>query len=413
VLQEALAKEPRDRPATASVFVRRLRRAFEETESAALQQAARPRRRLLAAAAAALALAAGLLLPDRGLPPAERWLDDLRMEAAAPRNPDPRILLITLDEASLRAGSAPLAGRADEIGAAIDEIFAAGARGVAVNLLLPGQWQGSPAFTGAVLHHPGSLTLAAFSAPDGSVVGTDCASGLVTAALGPERAAALFGFANLDEDPDAVTRTGRLSYRDRLGGERPSWAARAAAALGPLPHLPPGEPFRIDHRIVPRLYPRLSWQHLAAALARHPALFRGRLVLLGSDSPASGDDYHQIPAGPGEKAAVSGLILQALEVDTIAAGLPVRAAPARPAALLAALLAGLAAACILLAHQAGRAAAGLLLAAVAYAAVSVPVFQRTGLLLPVTAPCLAALLALAAALALRGLSRPRKPRPSS
>jgi serine/threonine protein kinase len=400
-LRQALRKNPDDRPATATGFVRQLRRAVEQSEEACRRKTELPRQLLLSTMVAAGSLAAGLLLPPAGVPAIERRLDDLRIEMAPPRRPDPRILLVTLDESSLRNGAAPLAGRAEEIGSSLAAIFNAGARGVAVDLLLPAQWRQSPAFADVVLRHPEALTLAAHSEPDGDVGGTECVSGLTSAALGPRRTAQLFGFVNLDEDPDEATRTGRLFFRNEAGGESPSWAARAAARLGTVPRLPPGTAFRIDHRIDSDHYPRLLWRNLPAELAQRPQLFRDRLVLVGSDSPDAGDDYHKIPVRLGEIGAVSGLALQALQIDTIVAGLPVRSAPRMPILLLAALLAGAAALAVLQRDHAGRAVLGLAAFAACYTAVSFSFFKSTGLLFPITAPCLVAALGLAAGLMLR------------
>jgi CHASE2 domain-containing sensor protein len=232
-------------------------------------------------------------------------------------------------------------------------------------------------------------------------MGTACVSGLTTAALGPAPAAQLFGFVNLDEDPDGATRTGRLSFRDRDGGEIPSWAARAAAHLGTAPRLPAGTAFPIDLRIDSGHYPRLLWRDLPVALVQQPQLFRDRLILVGSDSPGAGDDYHEIPVRLGKTDAVSSLALQALQIDTILAGLPVRTAPRLPALLLAALLAGGAAFAILRRRHAGRTALGLTALAALYTAISFPIFEQTVLLLPVTAPCLIAALGFAAGLTLR------------
>src|SRR5436309_633971 len=404
-LRQPLGKDPGRRPATAEELVRRLCDAAERASARAARvrwrQAELPRRAALATAMAAVALAAGLLLPTAGVPPLERWLDDLRLQAVPARPFDPRLLLVTLDESSLGDRSAPLADRADELGGALAALFAAGARGVAVDLLLPSQWQRSTTFADAVLRHPDALTLAAFSAPDGRVVGTDCLSGLTAAALGPDRTSALFGFVNLDEDPDGITRTGRLLFRDRAGGAHPSWAAMAAAMLGALPRLPAGTTFRIDHRIDGRLYARLSWRDLPVALAKRPQLFRGRLILVGGDFLDSGDDYHRAPARPGRTDAVSGLTLQALQVDTLASGLPLREAPRAPSLFLAVLLTGGATLWILLTRRPGLAVVGLATAALLYAAVSLLVFRQTSLLLPVTAPCLVTALGLTTALALR------------
>jgi CHASE2 domain-containing sensor protein len=398
-LREALDKEPARRPATAAVFVGRLRRAIEQSEAAARRQAELPRRLLLAAAVSAGALAAGLFLPPAGIPAIERRLDDLRLEMA-PRDPDPRILLLTLDEASQRDSAVPLAGRAEEIGAALSEVLGAGARGVAVDLVLPLQWRQSPAFADLVLRHPEKLTLAALSS-DGKVGGTECISGLTTAALGAQQAAELFGFVNIDEDPDHITRTGRLSFRNEPQGVTPSWAAHAAADLGTAPRLPAGTAFRIDHRIDSDRYHRLPWRDLPAALVEQPQLFRDRLVLVGIDLPDAVDDRYDIPLPLGRTGAVSGLALQALQIDTILAGLPIRAAPRLPVLLLAALLAGGAALMILHNGHARRAALCLAALAALYVATSFFVFERTSSLLPVTAPCLVAALGFAAGLTLR------------
>jgi serine/threonine protein kinase len=400
-LNEPLHKEPEHRPATATAFVQRLRHAIERSEAVRWRRAELPRRAAMAAGMAVLSLAAVLLLFPAGYPPAEHRLDDLRMETAPPQNASPRILLVSMDESILRKGSATLGARADEVGKGLSAIFAAGARGVAVDFVLPPQWSDSPAFQDLILHHPDDLTLAAMSRADGFVEGQDCVSTLAVAGLGPDRVEALFGFVNLDKDEDEVTRTGRLAFYDKDGGEHPSWAARAASMLGPVPRPLAGPVFRIDHRINGNLYKPLLWRDLPAALSHEPQLFRGRLVLVGADFHNSGDDNHLVPVSLGEIGGVSGLILQALQVDTIAAGLPVREAPRAPVFLLAVLAAAGAALFALLGRHPSRTIAAVLGLAALYAAGSLPVFRQTGLLLPITAPCLVVALCLAAALLLR------------
>ena len=405
-LRGALRKDPDDRPATATGFVRQLRRAVEQSAEAARRKAELPRRVLLSAAVAAGSLAIGLLLPPAGLPSIERRLDDLRIEMVrkmASLRPDPRILLVIFDKKSQRESDVPLAGRAEEIGGTLSRILDAGARGVAVDLVLPDQWRQSPAFADLVLRHPRRLTLAALSDPDDGVGGTGCVSGLITAALGAQQAAGLFGFVNLDEDPGRLIRTGRLSFHNEPEGVTPSWAARAAADLGAVPRLPAGTAFRIDHRINSHAYPRLPWRDLPAVLIERPQFFRGRLVLVGIDLPDAVDDSYEIPVSLGGNGAVSGLAVQALQIDTILAGLPIRTAGRLPALLLAALLAGGAALMILHNGHPGRAALGLSICAALYAVFSFLVFERTGSLLPVTAPCLVAALGLAAGQVLRRL----------
>jgi CHASE2 domain-containing sensor protein len=346
-LRESLAKDPALRPVSAREVVRRLRAAGAREVHARWRQTETPRRALIAAVLAAAVLAAGLLLPA-GLPAVERWAYDVRIRLAPARPPDPRILLITLDEASLAGSSVPLADRADEIGRTLDRIFSAGARGMALDLLLPEQWSTSQGFSEFVLRRSERLALAASSAPDGGVVGTQCVAGLTAVALGPDRSAALFGFVNLDEDPDGRTRQGRLAFQDRMGGQRPSWAARAASTISPLPKRTASERFWIDYRIDASRFARLSWRDVPHALATRPAVFRDRLILVGGDVVAAGDDVHRVPSRRDEAETVSGLMLQALLVDTLLAGLPVQDAPKAPFLAGTALWAGLAAMAVLL-----------------------------------------------------------------
>lgn len=390
VLRACLAKDPDLRPATAHEAVRRLRTAAGREHRARWLRAETPRRLLISALLAAAVAVAGLLLPD-GLPTVERWADDLRMRAAPAIAPDPRILLISIDEASTS-----LADRGDEIGAILERIFAVGARGVAIDALLHEQWSKSQAFSDLVLRHPENLTLAAFSESD-EVTGTQSVAGLTAAALGPQTTASLFGFVNLDEDPDGVIRHGRLRFRDRDGNERPSWAARAAGTLFPL-RVADRKDFWIDYRIDPAGFDRISWRDVPGALAQRPWIFHNRLVLVGGDVQAAGDDVHRVPR---REERVSGLVLQALQVATLAAGLPVREAPRAPFLALAALWTALAAAAVLLLRRPAPILAALLGSLLLYLGLSIPVFQRTGLLWPVTPLLLPSLIALSLAVILR------------
>jgi CHASE2 domain-containing sensor protein/tRNA A-37 threonylcarbamoyl transferase component Bud32 len=399
-LRDSLAKDPALRPATAGEVVHRLRAAANYERHARWRRAEVPRRALLSALLAAAVPVAGLLFPA-GLPAVERWAYDLRIRASPARPPDPRILLVTLDEASLAGRSVPLAGRADEIGGTLERIFAAGARGVAVGLLLPDSWSTSQGFSDLVLHHPGTLTLAALSNPDGSVLGIGSVAGLTTAALGSRRSASLFGFVNLDEDPDGIVRHGRLGFRDRAGGERPSWAARAAGRISPLRASSDRKVFWIDPRIDASGYARISWRDISGALAKRPWIFRDHLVLVGGDVVAAGDDVHRIPHRTGRAKTVSGLTLQALLVDTLAAGLPVREAPRVPFLMAAALWTALAVAAVLLARRPAPVLTLLLGGLLIYLILSILIFHERGLLLPVTLPLLPALGALVLAMVFR------------
>lgn len=398
-LRQALEKEPALRPRTAGEVVRRLREGAARAERARWRSNEIPRRVRRAALLTAVLLAVGLLLPWPPVPAAERRIHDLRVRTSPGKAPDPRILLVTFDEASLDSSPLSLADRADEIGRTLSRVFAAGARGVAINIQLE-KWSASSAFSDLLLRHSEDLTLAVFSSPGGKLIGTECVDGLTAVALGPQRVSDMFGFANLDEDRDGVIRQGRLAFRDNSGQERPSWAARAARPL--RADRPPY--YWIDTRIDWSRYDHISWQEVPTALREKPELFHGRLVLVGGEFRGSGDDYYRIPQRFGRN-TVSGLTLQALMVDTITRGLPIREPGRMPILAVAALGAFLATVGALCARRAG--AVWIALGSGLYLALSFPVFWWTGLMLPVTAPLLLVLLGfLTALLARRMLPAP-------
>lgn len=392
-LREALAKDPARRPRTAGEVVRRLRKGVVKAEWARWKSTEVPRRLRVAALLTAVLLAAGLALPWPPIPAAERRIHDLRVRTSPARPPDPRILLVTIDEASLDSNPLSLADWADEIGLTLSRIFGAGARGVAVDLWLPKKWRSSTAFSDLLLRHSEDLTLAVFSEPDGKLLGAECVDRLTAAALGPQRVSEMFAIVNLDEDPDGVIRRGRVAFRDRSGRERPSWAARAARHL----RASPSENYWIDSRIDWPRYARISWREVPTALAEKPEIFRGRLVLVGGDFRGSGDDYHRVSG----KGAVSGLTLQALMVDTITAGLPLREPGRLPILAISALGIFLAMAGGLCARRSGLVTAWLAAGAGLYLALTFPVFWWTGLMLPAAAPLLLVLLGLLTALLAR------------
>jgi CHASE2 domain-containing sensor protein len=403
-LREALGKDPALRPCSAGEVVRRLREGAAQAERRRWRSFEVPRRTRMAALAAALVGAVGFILPWPALPGVESRIGDLRVLTSSARPPDPRILLVIIDEASLQSSPLPLADRADEIGNSLSRIFDAGAQGVAIDFLLPESWSASPGFFDLLLKHSRGLTLAVFSAPGGKVVGTECIDELTGAALGSQQASPVFGFVNLDEDRDGVVRRGRLWFRDRDRHRQPSWATRAARGLRTDVAWEGGTPrsFWIDTRIDGTHYSRISWQQVPAALDRTPWLFRDRLVLVGGEILGSSDIYRRpLPYRSGTGEVVSGLTLQALMVDTIAAGLPVREAGKIPSLVVTILWMACAMAGILCAGRIGPAAVWSAVAAGLYLGASFPVFWWTGLMLPVTAPLLIALLGIVAAFVLR------------
>lgn len=348
VLRRGLHKEPNSRFGAARDFVHDLAQAT----SAPLRRKARGDRRRRRVGASALLLA-GLLglslrlsesMPEP-LAALERVGFDLRARLLPPRTPDPRLLLVTLEEDDDSLTPTPsLVGRADEIATACELLLAAGARGVAFDLLLPAQWGGSEAFVRLLAAHPDALVLAAHSTPDGRVIGPEAISGLAAVALDPRGLKNLFGFANVDEDSDGRVRRGRLTYRDVRGEMAPSWAALVASKLDsaafsrrafPRDRATVGGTFWLDPRLDTAEYPTLAWTEVVRRLDVDPNVFRDRLILLGvgggGQAPAA-DDLHRVTRRAGGTRALAGLDLQARLIDTITAGLPVRAAPAASSA---------------------------------------------------------------------------------
>jgi CHASE2 domain-containing sensor protein len=64
---------------------------------------------------------------------------------------------------------------------------------------------------------------------------------------------------------------------------------------------------------------------LPEVLEHEPGTFAGKLVIVGGDLAGS-SDLHRIPSRMGTPEAVPGVVLQALAVDTILSGYPVREA---------------------------------------------------------------------------------------
>jgi CHASE2 domain-containing sensor protein len=378
-----LAKAACERPSSAGAAVRRLRLAATQAQRARWQR----QRVGLGAVLALLLLAAGQVLPDAVWPACERWWHDLRFGLAVSRSPDPRLLLMALESQQADPTQASLAERADEVAGVLAGILAAGARAIAVDVLLPARWSESPVFSRLVLEAGDALTLAAFVAPDGQVTGRTALAGLTAVALGPRRAGAAFGLVNVDEDADGVVRRGRLGYRAADGRVLPSWAAHAAAALAPARAPLSGGRFWIDFQIDERRLQRLSWEAVHDALVREPQVFRGRLVLVGANWNAAADDYHRVPGR-----SLSGLELQALQVATLTLGTAPRSVTPRACAFAAAVLASAALCAGMGARRARTRLVPMAAAALLWLIGSAICFVAAGWLVPVSTPLLLLLL---------------------
>ena len=282
-----------------------------------------PRRRVAAIALGALGALTAPLWTTSPIDRVERSTVDARFAAVKPRPPHPTILLLVLGDQDVDADARPLALRADEFGATLSRVFEAGARAVAVDLLLPQAWSTSAPFAQLVARHADRLTLGAVSTDTGMVLGPECLPGLVSELLGSARAGALFGFVNLDADTDGVTRHVRLHYRDANNQLRPTWSARAASTAGATILTDPNRD-RIDYTTEGIQFPRVSWRDAARLAATTPETFRDRIVLVGGEFTGSGDEHRPTPGRSSGGRPVSGLVVQAFVVNTILNGFPIR-----------------------------------------------------------------------------------------
>jgi serine/threonine protein kinase len=406
-LIEILAKDPAARPPTAEAALSRLRAAALRDRQRGWRRREIPRRLLFASA---LGIIFGALAPLLSAwSPVQRLESltvDVRYAMAAPRPPSGNVLLLMLDDASLAADPVSPVQRADAIGRDLQRVIAAGARGVAVDFLLPASWSESAPFTRLVLEHADHLTLAAYSDASGDVLGPESVAGTITVALGPERAASLFGFINVDEDADGVSRMGRLFFRDVSGGRQPSFAARAAVASGrqqPWLHAATeDERFWIDHRIDPARFTRVSLRDLNAVLRDQPDVFQDRIVLVGADYAASGD-VRRVPVHD----RVPGVTVHATSVETILAGFPVRSVDRRGLILLTAVVSGvLCAAALLLRRTRGTIVVAT--STVAWVVTALLLFVWGSLMSPMTGPLVLGLAGWAIGLAV-ARQRPKHP----
>jgi len=405
----ALAKSADDRPATAGELVAAIREGFSAERRAAWRKRELPRRAAIAAAAGLLAAASmPLALRANGVQALERAALDARFARAPTRPWDARIAVVLLDEASLAEERRALADMAEPVATRLEQVFAAGARAVAVDLILPAGWGRSGSFSRLAVGHADRLVLAAHATPEG-MVGTEAVAGVAATALGEQAAGRLFGLVNLEEDPDGVVRRGRLAFPTVDGPPMRSWATAAAAALTDRPgldppagpalaaHLAPAGTFFIDHSAADPPGSVMSWRDLGTRLEQDPSSLHGKLVLVGARLAGSGDDALRVPGGPARSDRLPGALVQARTIDTILTGFPLREAPA--AALLL-WVGGVVAAVVgaVLCSPSARWAAPALLVAAALQVGGPALAFRHGTLLPVATPLL--LLLVAAALAL-------------
>lgn len=406
-IQAALAKNPISRPKSAGDFVKSLKAAAAIAEDKKWRTREIPRRLGLAVLlTAVLLLLAWPLGRGSFVQELEHRAVDLRFAATPLQQPDPRLLVISVDEASLEADSTPLTERADEFGRKLEAVLAAGARGVAMDFILPEQWSHSEQFSKLILARDRNLTLALLSAPSGEAQGAACVNQLTSAGLGPIRFLQIFGFVNLTEDSDAVTRRANYAFQDAEGNLRDSWAARAASTVvGETPEAtglhPTTRPFWIDFRTDWQNLPQISWKDLEIQLDRNPEIFRGKLVLIGGELVGSGDDYHRIPSRPGQPEATSGVSLQALIVNTILEHHPLKDLDSVPKWIILGLICGVMLSASLCISKMGVPIVIFACLSLGYVGIAVLLFRKMQFVLPVAVPLLMASISIVVGLVLR------------
>ena len=322
-LLAALSKEPGRRPPTPAAVVRAVATSIESVDEARIRRWARPRR---LAAAAVISLAAATLSWGAARISALRIADlratDLLFRLLPRRVPDPRVTVVTIDEPSMQQERQMLSEMADDVAGTIHGLLAGGARAVAVDLLLPAAWGRNPAFADALLLHADHLVLASFSSQSGNVFGTEVLTPQLIAALGADRAERLFAFANLGEDVDGAVRSYLACFPTSAGHPRLSLAGRLAAldgtgaAGGPCSDAAR----RLDLAIDLAAIHRISWREVAAT-SRRGELVPGALVLIGAELEGLGDVFRN-PMGGSPK--ISGLMVQAVALDSLLSGRQLR-----------------------------------------------------------------------------------------
>jgi CHASE2 domain-containing sensor protein/predicted Ser/Thr protein kinase len=404
-----LNPRPSERPTTASGAVCSLEEAWLRAQQREWRLEESPRRFVLAIVATLLVLLlAGFAAKLRVSQVLEGRIWDARFATLPKHPPDPRLLVVTLDNATINADTRPLAdiAWADEFGHNLERMFTSGAHGVAVDLLLPFSWSQSPEFARAVGRSADHLVLALFSTPSGNVIGDEGVSPLVARVLDPDRYRNLFGFVNLQEDEDRIIRRARSAYLDRSGQDRAAFAGRlAAVSLNRTRPIPMESPIWIDYSVPLDDIPKISWKDLPARLDTAPGLFRDKLIVVGADYEGTGDTTRVPPFVSAN--LVSGVFVQSLIVNTILEG------PAVHAFGLAACMAVAGICCFLILalalrfpHRFGRLSVAAGIALCAYFLFAFVICRISHVMVTLVAPALAIAVSILVAWGLKSYLRP-------
>jgi CHASE2 domain-containing sensor protein len=403
-----LNTEPQDRPILARDVVAAL---VDARHCAAVRMWRR--RELPRRAAVSVALITLMLLlygPLSRLPAIESLENmavDLRLAYQPRRPPDRRIVLISIDDATVAADSTPLPDMADQAGAVLGTVFDAGARTVGIDLLLPERWSLSEPFSKLILNHASNLVLAGYSTAEGTVTGPEAIQGATAVALGPANVEQLYAFVNVSPDSDGVVRTMPLFYRNQRETLVPSFAARVAEVFMTR-SLPSSGDSRLwlDYSIEWTKFQRVSWKDVRHLSATRPDAFRGAVVLVGADFVGSGDIHSVRALAASTPRHVSGLVLHALALNTLLEGTLIRTSPRTVVMALLAVTAGLAAMAILSFPRPGGTVGIVATSTILYVAFSFLLFRRRHELSPIVGPVVTMSVLVVCALVVRGRLAP-------
>jgi serine/threonine protein kinase/CHASE2 domain-containing sensor protein len=403
-LLRMLDRDASRRPASAREALAALRAAWYRVELRTWRAREVPRRIAWAAAATLMLFVASVSgWRSQSVTALEDKLLDARFATSQVEPASEKIAIVVFDDDTLADDGMILSHQPDQIAADLETLFAAGARAVSIDMLLPETWSGSQAFSRFVLQHADRVTLALQSDSRQRVIGANAIGGLTSVALGPDRTERLFGFADTEVAGDGVTRRAHATFRDRNGKEWPSLALKSAQYVDG--NVSATSPFTIDFRVDRTRYPVIAWKELRTVLARQPSIVRDRVVIVGADFVGSGDEAHRIPRVGELPEQASGPMLQAIITDTLIRHTPLRAPNQKLVAIFAAALAGALFAALLLRRErrVTLLIAGTL--ALAYVVIAWLAF-RGGAVLPIAGPLLTVALGVGAGMAVRARMAP-------
>ncbi len=289
-LLKSMEKDPTLRPQHAMDIISGLRDAYRKARMETWKQTERPRRfRAAIILAVAVLIPCALLEQSSSVRLFENKVVDTWVWLAPPKPLNSKIIMVIIPENfwnPLRSSDA------DAFAAVLQQLFDSGAGGIAIDLILPERFQASGEFARWVILHHERIVLSAVTIQSGSLRGPECIGGMVTAAIGPEKAARLFSHVSLDEDPDGKVRRYPVAFRDAHGRQWPSLALKAAR-LGDASNKANSGEILIDYLFDWRKNV-IEWAEIPKLLQTDPRFFYGAIVIVGAKSDFD-EDIHLVP----------------------------------------------------------------------------------------------------------------------